>query len=38
MVGKGEGDSIVAGCFVGPSAVFGVGLEGVDVGELASLG
>lgn len=38
MVGQGVGDAFVAGGVVGPAALFGIGFEGVDVGELVGEG
>src|SRR5215218_8918854 len=35
---QGVGDVPVAGCFACPAAVFGVGLQGGDVGELVGQG
>ena len=34
VVREGVRDAVVAGGFVGPAAGFGIGFEGLDVGEL----
>ena len=38
MVGEGVGNAFVAGGVVGPAAAFGIGFEGVDVGQLVGEG